>query len=169
MAVNELTPWFSAKELDAISEEAQKAEFYKIFKEDFIDDELVVNGKKVKIIKELSKIPGFQTYPETFAHVVTRELKSQRFRFYEVNRANRIHWIRPILESHPCNDVKYFKRSDERGICKEYYWLIHKDYIVVLKEISKDVRIVTAFCVDPEEKLTYFEWFKEYQGGRVNC
>jgi hypothetical protein len=169
MAVNDLVPWFSAEELNKLSEDEQKDAFYKLFKEDFIDEELIINGKKVRVIKELSKIPGFRRYPETFAHVVTRELKSQKERFYEVNRSNRVHWIRPILESHPCADIKYFKRKDERGVCKEYYWLIFKGFIVILKDVAKDVQIVTAFCVDEEEKLTYFGWFKEYTEGKSEC
>ena len=169
MAVSDLVPWFSSEELDKLSEDEQKEAFYQVFKEDFVDKELIISGKKVRIIKELSKMPGFKSYPETFAHVITRELKSQRDRFFEINRANRINWIRPILESHPCADIKYFKHKDERGVCREYYWLIFKCFMVVLKDVAKDVQIVTAFCVDEEEKLTYFGWFKEYTGGKSGC
>ena len=152
-----------------MSEPEQVRAFYEVFNDDFIEEELIVNGKKVRIILSLSKITGFKEYPETFAHIVTRELKSQKDRFYEKERANRIHWVRPILESKTCSDIKYFKKKDERGICKEYFWLIFKEFIVVLKDVAKDVQIVTAFCVDEEEKLKYFGWYKEYEAGKSGC
>lgn len=169
MAVSDLIPWFSYDEIQKLSEEQQIEAFYKVFKEDFLRDDVYINGKRIKIILSKSKMPDFKQYEETFAHIITRELKSQKDRFYEQNRANRIHWIKEILTSPPCNDIKYFKAKDDKGICKEYYWLIHKAFIVVLKNLSDDVQIVTAFCVDEEEKLKYFELYKNYGSGKSEC
>lgn len=98
---------------------------------------------------------------------LTRSLTRERI--YDCNRANRIHWIKPILLSHPCNDIKYYKWHDDDGVCKDHYWFYAKDFMVVLKDLSQDTQIVTAFCVDKSQKLTLYERFRDYQQGNGNC
>lgn len=169
MELHELKPLFGHDMLKENADEDQLKAFFKIFEKDFITNPLVLNGKKIKIINAKSKIPDLKDYPETFAHIVTRDYKSQAGRFYESDRANRIHWIKPILTSHPCNEILYYKWEDDNGICKEHFWYFAKNFMVVLKTIKPDLQIVTAFCVDDDEKLTYYERYKNYKDGKSNC
>jgi hypothetical protein len=136
--------------------------FYKYYLEDFVKNPIVVRGKNVITFPQKSKIKIFSDFPESFVHLITREIKSINQRFYECNRANRIHWIKPILELFPTRSILYFKWEDERGILKDHFWLCDKDFIVVLKEYRPNFQIITAFCVDKSQKLTFYERYKDY-------
>lgn len=165
-----LKPFFTEAQLFSKSEEDLKKDFYSVFTTDFITTPFLVNGKAIKLAPTNSDIPGFETYNETYAHIVTRELKSQRERFFDLCRANRIHWVKVILTSHPSADIRFFKWKDERGVCKQYFWYYEHNFIVVLKNISDKVSIVTAFCIDgEEERLQYRDWFDQYESGKSGC
>lgn len=169
MAVQELKPLFTSGELAKASREEIIEKCFQHYHEDFGKEPVMVKGKRVKVISSLSGIPGFEKYPETFAHIATREIKSQRERFFEVERAIRVNWIKPILTSNPTKAILYFKWKDERNLCKEYYWFFSGKFMVVVKEVSPDLQIVTAFCVDKEEEIKYFEWYNDYKDGKSNC
>lgn len=169
MSLDDLNPLFEEDELDKMEADVIISTSYHYFLSDFINNPLKLGEKNIKIFLKNSVIPILKEYPETFAHIITRESKSQNHRFLSPDRANRIHWIKPILLSHPCNAVKYFKWKDERGVCKEYFWYFAKNFMVVLKNVSVDLQIVTAFCVDAEEKIKYYEWFKDYEDGKSGC
>ena len=87
--LDELEPLYDMIPLDP--DNSLKDELFAIFKADFIDDQVTVDGKEVKIIQHKSNIPGFRQYPETFVHIVTRESHISKKRNFEPNRANRIH------------------------------------------------------------------------------
>jgi hypothetical protein len=38
--------------------------------------------------------------------------------------------------------------------------------MVVTKDITPDLQIVTSFCVDQEEKVKFYERYKDYSGGK---
>lgn len=163
MAIEDLAPIFGDDELIMSLNPLQVAEFYKIYVVDFIENPFEVEGKKIKLITSNSTIVGLKEYQESFAHIVTRKYKGERT--YMADRANRIHWIKEILLSHPCEDVKFYKWKDDQGVCKYHYWLLSKGFMVVLKDIGKDTQVVTAFCVDEDKKLVYWERYKAYSGG----
>lgn len=167
MNLDDLTTILDDNDLILSQNPKQVEMFYGYYLRDFIDNPFVVKGKKMKLITVQSNLPGLQEYHETFAHIVTRKYKGHRI--YMADRANRIHWIKPILLSEPCNEIKYYKWKDNEGVCKEHFWLIHRDFMVVLKDIGNDTQIVTAFCVDDSEKLRYYERYKDYENGRSEC
>ncbi len=41
--------------------------------------------------------------------------------------------------------------------------------MVILKEISSELQIVTAFCVDADQKLKFFERFADFRDGKSDC
>lgn len=167
--LNDLKPLFDDGELDQNINNEQIKRFYEQFAEDFINYPFNVNGKKIKIDKRSPRDKNFANYCETFFHILTRKNHFYNDRIYECNRANRCHWIKPILLSHPSNVILYYKWKDSQGVCKEHYWLMSKKFMVVLKDISADVQIVTAFCVDDDEKLKYYERYKAYLEGNSTC
>jgi len=61
--------------------------------------------------------------------------------------------------------IKFFKFKDEDGVLKDHYWFQDMDFMIVLKPISSDVQIVTAFCVDKTEKDKYKNRYLEYRKG----
>ena len=108
MSLSDLVPLIKEGDLDQNINIEQINLLYARFRNDFIDSSLQINGKNVLIIATPSKIKQYDQYAETFVHIITREMTSN-IRLYDCNRANRIHWIKPILLTHPCNDIKYYK------------------------------------------------------------
>ena len=92
-------------------------------------------------------MPGFRQYPETFVHVVTRKSKLSGKRHFDRERANRIHWIKNILLHSQDRRIKFFQFRDEENILKDHYWFEEKDFIVVLKPVTPNSLLITAFCV----------------------
>jgi hypothetical protein len=41
--------------------------------------------------------------------------------------------------------------------------------MVVLKDVGANCQIVTAFCVDGDQKLKFYERYKDYQDGNGTC
>ena len=163
----ELSEMFNDTELDKSFNKDQIDMFYSRFKDDFMLEEFEFKGVKIKIAPQNSKIEEFSDYNETFVHIVTR--KTSRGRVYDSARANRSHWVKTILENHESKLIQYYKWKDEKGVCKEHFWFRRKDFMVVLKPVSTNLMIVTAFCVDDDEKLKFFERFKDYEEGNSNC
>lgn len=171
MDLRGLKPIFEEDDLisDVDSDQIQLNIFYENFERDFVKDPFKVKGKSIKIFSGKSKIEKYAAYAESFVHIVTRDYKSQPDRLFEPQRANRIHWIKPILLAYPNREIFFFKWKNDRGICLEHYWLYAKDFMVVLKEINPTYQIVTAFCVDYEEKINFYELYKDYKDGKGYC
>jgi hypothetical protein len=162
-----LKPTYNDTDLEIGFNIKQIDEFYEIFTKEFIDQTLIVQGRKVKIAPVNSKIQEFGKYNESFVHVITRD--TSHGRIYTAARANRIHWIKPILENSSSKLIFYYKWKDDKGVCKEHFWFFKKDFMVVLKPVSSDLMIVTAFCVDSNEKNKFFERYKDFEDGNKTC
>ncbi len=168
MAIGKLKPYFAEEDLDASFNKQQVNELYEVFKNDFVFDPFTIGGKRIKIVHQKSRIPQYVDYSETFTHIITRLAYAFGNRVYECNRANRIHWIRPILMGHPCKEIFYYRWKDDDGICKHHYWLFDQDFMVVAADVRPDLRIVTAFCVDKDEKMKFYERYTDFKGG-LDC
>jgi hypothetical protein len=127
-------------------------QMYGIFLNDFVKNTLTIKGKTVKYNRNPSKHPLFRGKYDTFVHVVTRESKIREKREFDRQRANRIHWIRPILENSKDSRIWYFERTNEHGNNQEYYWYESQDFLVILKQIEPDVLLLTSFYVDTEKR-----------------
>lgn len=137
---------------------------YNVFKQHFIVDGVVVDGAKLKIHMQKSRHPLFQNEPETFVHIVTRELGDKRV--FDVQRANKIHWIKPILVN--CDDSQVYifdKTHDKTGAEQRYFWLKGKSFVVVLRKYHSHNYLLTAFCVEPLKAKQFTRW---YSSGQCN-
>lgn len=106
----------------------------------------------------------FKRRMETFVHVITRESKYKNKREFDRDRANRIHWIRPILENSHLSCINVFERVNDKGENQHYYWCPKKDFVVILREIKPDLMLLTAFCVDDYNKNKFRNWYNEFHG-----
>lgn len=140
----------------------QKETMYKIYRDDFFHDYVEVDGKEITLKHQKSWVKGFEGYPETFVHLVTRETVKGKPRVFEKQRANRIHWVKQILLQIESPKIKYFEKID-LGYLKKHYWFEEKDFVVILKPVSEKLMIVTAFYVGKLKKKD-FEW--EYENYR---
>lgn len=137
----------------------QLGELYQLFKADFIDEEFYIDGCKVKIDVRNSKEEGFEDYPHTFVKIITRGDKGKRN--FDKKRANKIHWIKPILENRNTEDIICFQFLEGDGSVRDYFWFKEGFFLVIMEKITPDYIIVSCFHIDNEKNQKYYE--KKYQ------
>lgn len=130
------------------------------FENDFVKKPFTINGLNVKVILHNSRVKGYEEYPETFVHLITRKSKSGH-RVFDRNRANRIHWIKCILENRDEEEVLYFEHKEGNGAIRDYYWYKAEDFLVIMEEITPDYMIITSFYIDSNYNRKYYQ--KKYE------
>ena len=159
--LDNLKPYF-----DSLSEEDEEKldELHSIFQNDFCNNPFSINGINVKVKihpynhKKDNLPEHFSRYYEKFVHVITRKInnnKGNKKREFIEERANRIHWMRPILENHTDKRITYFQSIENDGTIRDYFWFKAKKYIVILEEVLPDYILITGFCVD-NKNYSYF-------------
>jgi hypothetical protein len=141
----------------------QMYELYGVFKQDMIDEPIVINNIQVAYDKRKSRHPLFKGKPVGFEHICTRESKHSKKRYFDPERTNKIHWIKPVIHFKEDARVRYFERVHSNGKNQQYYWLHEKDYVVIIREITTNLQLVTAFKVDELEKPRFNNWYNNYQ------
>jgi hypothetical protein len=141
----------SAKELTVLLQRFQ-ADFYQV--------NFYVDDAKMKVIWTPSRVEGFENYPETFVHLITRKSNAGK-RVFDKYRANKIHWVKCILENKDEPEVIYFQFPEKDGELRDYYWFKEGDFLVIIKKVLPDCLIVTSFNIDDDRNKKYFE--KKYQ------
>jgi hypothetical protein len=162
MELDDLEDLFDELDIDAPSLE-QLYQMYGIFLRDIARNPLIVNGREVKYNNSPSRHPLCQGKALTFEHIITRESKLSKKRNFDCLRANKIHWIRPIIEHADSPRVKYFERMNDEGQKQFFYWFEEKSFIIIIRNIQPDHLLITSFCVDYGEKGMYKKWYLEYK------
>lgn len=126
------------------------------FKRDFIDKTLTINGLNIKVILKNSKVEGFEDFPETFVHLITRKGQSKK-RNFDRHRANKLHWVRCILENRTEEEITYFEFPEEDGTIRDYYWFKEGAFLVIMEKITPDYLVITSFHIDDQRNQLYFE------------
>lgn len=141
----------------------QLDELYKVYCRDFIDSAFVFKGVTLKIIMDASVIEGYEAYPETFVHLITRKGQGRQ-RVFDRHRANKIHWIKCILENCEVEDIAYFEYPEIDGTLREYYWYKGESFLVIMQRITPNYIIVSCFHIDNKRNKEYFEkrerWYR---------
>jgi hypothetical protein len=140
----------------------QLYQMYGIFLNDFVTNKISIQGKELTVNISKSNHRDFKGKAETFVHIITRKNKYTGKREYDRYRANRIHWIRPILENCEDSRILRFERINDKGINQLYFWYKEQDFIVILREVKPSLLLVTSFCVDATEKNMYTSWYRQY-------
>lgn len=143
-------------------EDDQMYQLYGVFKKDMIDEPIYINGIQVAYDKKRSRHPLFIGKPTGFEHICTRESKHSRKRNFDPERANKIHWIKPVVNYKEDARVNYFERLHANGKNQQFYWLHEKSYVVIIREITNSLQLVTAFRVDDLELNRFQNWYNEY-------
>ena len=165
MELDELEELFDDLDFDEPSEEHLNA-IYQIFKDDFFFNKVSVDDKEVKVNSQPRRRHPFRGKMETFVHVITRESKyrGKGHREFERERANRIHWIKPILNQQDAFAIKVFSKEHSNKQMQTFFWYEDKDFVVLLREIQPDFLLITAYCVDKQNKGQFTRWYREYKG-----
>lgn len=139
-------------------------DIYNIFITDFLVNRIKFKNYNVglsdKILKctpqEYCKSQEYKCYNcpfknklDTFNHVVTGKLNTHRTPGkFNLNRAIRIHWIKPIIENYN-NGVCYFSEPDKKNGTTHYFWLKEEKYTVIIVETkTHKLFLKTAFFID---------------------
>lgn len=142
----------------------QVPELFKIFKKDFIDNKTYFMAYPVIIAPPKKG----EIYPEVFWHVISQQSKkgskSNNTRLIDYKRAERICWIKPIIQQYKDEQLttwcsKEFDKNSGKEILKYYLWFKDGKYMVVLKCIESKTKkyfIATAFYVK-DSNIVYFE------------
>ena len=147
----------------------QLSNLYDVYLTDFVTNPLFLDGRRVIVNNNIivnNKVftdDFLKGKQETFAHIVTRNKEKTKNRCFDVNRANKIHWIRPILENATDLKIIYFEEIDYKGKWCRFFWYKRKNYIVILREVSINLLLVTGFCVDSDEGKRYQKLWETYQ------
>ncbi|MBI2281094.1 MAG: hypothetical protein HYU68_10460 [Bacteroidetes bacterium] len=126
------------------------------FKRDFINSTLIIDGLNVKIVLKNSSVEGYEEYPETFVHLITRKSKGGK-RVFDKHRANKIHWIRCILDNSTDEEVIYFEYPHNKRTNRDYYWFKEGGFLVIMEKITPDYMVITSFNIDNKKNENYFE------------
>ena len=136
---------------------------YTTFTTHFAAETLKVDGVQLKINKApYSKVP-FRGKMETFVHIITRENKLKGKREFDRERANRIHWVRPILTYSNLVAIKVFRRQHANRQWQQFFWYEEKNFVVIVREIQPHFLLITAYCVDKSNKSQFKRWYQEFK------
>jgi len=134
----------------------QIEELHNVFLNDFVENPFEVMGLKVKVILKNSKVDDFEEYPETFVHLITRKSNSGK-RVFDQYRANKIHWVKPILLQADHEDIKYFQYIEGDGTTRDYYWYQLGNFLVIMQKVTPEYLVITSFNIDDEISRKKFE------------
>jgi hypothetical protein len=100
---------------------------------------------------------------QCFEHIITRESKHSGKRPFDPERANKVHWIRPILENATDPRIKYFEEINADGETQQFYWFEEKNFIIIIREIKPNLLLITSFSVDKQERYGYKKRYEVYR------
>lgn len=152
----------------AVTDRNKLDKLYATFHQDFFENTVSLDGIPLKVKPYLYKnskkdnLPAdFERYYEKFVHVITCTIKggkrktAGKIREFREDRANRVHWIRTILENKDDKRITCFQYIEDDGTVRDYYWYRGKQYIVIVEYILPDYALITGFCVDCDNQPYY--------------
>jgi hypothetical protein len=133
---------------------------YKVYLDDFVYDQPLFRGRKVRTIVE----PMREGKEESFWHVV--QGKSSTNSEQDMNRCARIPWIRPMIEAAgqgqlKCWSVRRSTQGKRRAQPRIVIALDDFSYVVVLLDMKKSPLLFTAYYVDqPHQRVKLADEFR---------
>lgn len=148
------------------------------FVEDFIEQKTYLNST-IYIDPQSSNENKEEGKELTFWHLTTRERKytvkednrfvSYKERLLDIDRADRLEWVKKIIENHSISEVKCFykKETKDKKPIRLYLWLYAKDFVVILQKLGKSSSfLVTSFYIThSKKKEDYQEYYDNYISG----
>ena len=159
--LDELDDMFDNLSIDG-PDDNQLYQMYGVFLNDLTKNPMVINGKKLMVNRSKSINPICRGKMQGFEHIITRENKLNGKREFDRERANKIHWIKPIIEN--CGDarIKYFEAINDEGFNQQFYWYEEKGFIVIIREKNPNLILITSFFVDRGYGAKYRKMYNEF-------
>ena len=159
--LDELDDLFDDLGIDGPTED-QLYKIYGVYLNDIVKNPILIDGRVLKYNNSPSRHHICRGKHQTFEHIITRKSKISGKRNFDRERANKIHWIRPILENIEDPRIKYFEQVNDHGQNQLFYWYEEKSFIVIVREIEPDILLITSFAVDKEEKFNFKRCYEEF-------
>lgn len=144
---------------------------YGFFHRDFVAARTFLNGK-IWINPQSYKLD--EGKEEAFWHLTSRDqerlvkrgnqIVKEKERLPDFRRAERIEWVKQIIDNHSAPSIKCFYHKETKGKkeIRLYLWAYDDDFVVILQKLGKSSSfLVTSFFVDYQGKRSDFE--KRYQ------
>lgn len=160
MNLEDLEELFGNLDWDGPNEEQLK-QLYEIYLTEVCN--MKFKGQKIMVNKNKSRHPICKGRDQTFEHIITRESKHSQKRNFDPQRANRIHWIKPIVENSDRNEIKYFEELNGKNQLQYFFWYEEKNFIVLIREIFKGRVLITAYYVDEYRKIGFKKKYENYK------
>lgn len=143
----------------------QMRQLYQIYLEEvcnirFKEERIIVNNKP-------SRHPICRGKHQTFEHVITRESQYTGKRDFDRERANRIHWIKPIIEHWEDVRIKYFEVYNDKNQLQYFFFYEDRDFIVIIRQLPNGKMLVTAYCVDGYRRRGFKKQYEEYKNKKT--
>jgi len=118
---------------------------YSVFKEDIVS--LRFGG--MKVITDNRILPDGDGKEEGFWHLITRMDRDREKRLLDPRRAERLRWIRSIIENHDREEVLVFEYREEtsRKGLRTYFWLSDHNYVIILQKRGRVYVLLTAYFI----------------------
>lgn len=165
--LDELEDLFDDLSIDGPTSE-QLYQLYGIFLEDFKRKPIFINGFQLRYNGKPSRHPICRGKALTFEHIITRESKYSGRRNFDNERANKIHWIKPIIENVDDFRIKYFEEINHDGENQLFFWYESRDFVVIVREIQPDYILITAYSVDKNERGRLKNKYEFYRRSKKN-
>lgn len=136
---------------------------YLIFKKNYLDKPLYYSGLKV----QMRYHPKECEREQVFYHLTHRDYHRSDVREPDLDRTERILWIRYILTNwdcsiNSCNDCVGYKIWDERirSKTRRYFFLEIERYVVIMEKRDKYWLLITAYYIDQD--YTFKDFMRRY-------
>jgi hypothetical protein len=120
---------------------------YRVFERDF--KEQTTKHEFIPIDFTRKIMPDGEGKEEGFWHVVSKYDHKRGERLIDYDRAKRLPWARPMMESPARGEIKVFDYDHgpkDKGI-RRYIWLEGYDYVLILKKYKNKYFWITAYYV----------------------
>lgn len=134
--------------------ETQLKKLYSIYKKEVCNMEF--KGEQIAINNKRSRHYICKGMDQTFEHLITRESTHSGKRQFDAQRANRLHWIRPIIENYDKPEINYFEEKNNRGQLQYFFHYYDRDFIVILRDLPNSRILITSYYVDSYRR-NYFK------------
>lgn len=144
-------------------DKAQMFTMYGHYLNDIVKNPLIINGIRLTFNTNASRHPVCKGKHQCFEHIITRESKHSGKRNFDHERANKIHWIKPILENVNDPRIKYFEAINDDNENQQFYWYEEMNFVIILRELNPNLLLITSFSVDKEERYGFKKQYEAYR------
>ena len=137
-------------------------EMYAVFLNDIVRKQIIIKGLPLKSNSNESRHPICRGKSQGFEHLITRDNKFSGKRYFDKERANKIHWIKPVIENVADVRIKYFEKINDKGKNQLFYWFEEKNFIVIVREVDPSLMLITAYSVDDGNKYQFKKDYEAY-------